>query len=243
MVRVFAEVAIKPLCERIRDILVSNPKVVANYRFNDDWIEINTEDWVPRTRTTIRVGTGSGNRKEQVNAIMQLIAMQEKVLANPDQAMVTESKVFAAINDFAKLNGMPGAKAYFLDPDSEEGQQNRQKINEASKAAQEKEEANEKATLEFQTKIANAEESKARTAEQNVVLTANLKQAQQQLDAVKFQSEQHIKMLEQQLKEAKELASSVDKQKELEFKYYDSDQRADIERLRITTKASGGGNG
>ena len=58
-----------------------------------------------------------------------------------------------------------------------------------------------------------------------------------QLDALKNQSDTEIKQLQQQLAEAQALSNANHKDKELEFRYYDSDQRASIERERIAMQA------
>ena len=86
-------------------------------------------------------------------------------------------------------------------------------------------------------KIAEAEQGKAQAALANVKLTAENKQLQMQLDAIKNSSENEIKQLQQQLAEAQALSNANHKDKELEFRYYDSNQRAEIEKYRIDTQA------
>lgn len=246
MVRVFAETGIKPLCEMIRRLLINHVDTTEDYEFHGEWVQIQPNTWKSRKRTTVRVGTGSGNRKQQAAAVMQILGFQKEILANPAQALVTEGKIFAALNDFAKLSGMPGAGAYFLDPNSPEGKQNKQQVAQGQKAQQDKEMQEQQLLAQVQLKIANAEESKAQTAMQNVNLTAQKNQLQIQLDAQKAMADDQIKQLQQQLSEAQALSNSNHKDKELDFRYYDSDQRAELERLRIAAtlnKDSGESNG
>lgn len=236
MVRVFAETGIKPLMEMIRCLLIKHIDVTSDYEFHDEWVKIAPKNWKKRKHTTVRVGTGSGNRKEQAAALNQVLAYQEKMKADPSQALVTDSQIYAALNDLAKVSGMPSAAPYFLDPDSPAGQENKQKIGE-SQAQQQKKEA-EEAQLLAQTsiKIANAEEGKAQAALRNVELTSQNKQLQMQIDAQKSDYDSELKALQQQLAEAQALASANHKAAELEFRYYDSDQRAQIERERIESQ-------
>ncbi|EOE0154409.1 hypothetical protein ACJ8S7_005062 [Klebsiella pneumoniae] len=238
MVRVFAETGIKPLCEMVRRLLIKHVDTTVDYEFHQEWVQINPAQWKTRNKTTVRVGTGSGNRKEQAAAVMQILGFQEKILANPSQSLVTESKVFAALNDFCKLAGMPGAAAYFLDPNSPEGQQNKQQVDQSLQQQQKQEAEQQQLLAQVQIKIANAEESKAQTQRQNVELTHQKNMLQQQLDQQKLASDNAIKALQQQLAEAKELANSNHKDQELEYRYYDTDTRAETERMRIAATAN-----
>lgn len=248
MVRVFAETGIKPLMEMIRRLLIKHIDTTVDYEFHDEWVQIAPQNWVKRKHTTVRVGTGSGNRKEQAAALTQILAYQEKLMAAPGQALVTEAQVYNALNDLAKTSGMPGVGAYFLDPDSPAGKENKQKVGE-SQAQQEKKEAEEAQLLaQTQYKIANAEEGKAQAALRNVELTAQNKQLQMALDQQKADAEAQLAALQQQLAEAKELATSNHKSAELEYRYYDTNLRNETERMRIEAskqskqKPSGGNN-
>lgn len=237
MVRVFAETGIKPLCEMIRGLLIKHIDTTTQYEFHDEWVEIAPKNWKVRKHTTVRVGTGSGNRKEQAAALNAVLAYQEKVLANPGQSLVTERQVYNALNDLAKVSGMPSVAPYFLDPDSPAGKENKQAVDQNMQQQQQKEAEEAQLLAQTQIKIANAEEGKAQAAQQNVQLTAQIKQLQMQLDQGKNESDATIKALQQQLDEAKALADSNHKDKELEFRYYDSDQRAAIEMARINSKS------
>lgn len=233
MIRVFAEVGIKPLCEMIRGLLIKHVDTTIDYEFHGDWVKVVPSKWKARTRTTVRVGTGSGNRKEQAAAISSILTLQEKIMANPNQALVTEKEVFAALNDFAKFNGMPGVSGYFLDPNSPEGQQNKQAIDQSAQQTQQKQMEDQQKELESMMKLANAEESKARAAEQNVQLQAQVQNLKQQLEFEKMSSNNQLALMKQELAETKELLNKQTKDAELEHKYYDTDARTQVELRRI----------
>lgn len=234
MVRVFAETGIKPLCNRIRDLLIKHHDLLVHYEFRGDWVKLNPSQWAARKKSTVRVGTGSGNRKEQAAAIMQIIGMQEKMLANPSQAMVDDEQLFASVNDFAKSSGMPGAGRYFLDPTSPEGQQKKQQVQQANQQRQQAELKEKQLLADAQTKIAQAETVKAEAAQQSVQLKAQLENQKQKHDLYVKQSDAEIKMLKQQLDEAKTVADSMHKDEELEFRYYDADQKAQLAREQMS---------
>jgi len=228
MIRVFAETGIKPLCNKIRDLLVKHRDVIDNYEFRGEWIEVNPSTWTARTKSTVRVGTGSGNRKEQAAAIMQVLGFQEKVLQNPQQALVTEQQVFAALNDFAKFSGMPGVGAYFLDPASPEGQQNKAQVDANNKAQQEAELKEKQLLAQTQEKIAQAETTKAIAAQQSVELKAQLENQKQMHELEKSQWDTELKALKQQLDEAKTLGDQEIKREQIAHSYYQTDMTAAV---------------
>ena len=221
----------------IRKLLMQHIDATMDYEYHDEWVQVAPKNWIQRKRTTVRVGTGSGNRQQQASALTVVLGYQEKLLANPGQALVTEANVFTALDDLAKVSGMPGAGAYFLDPDSPAGKENKQKVDANMQKQQQKELQEAQMLAQTNAKIAEAEQGKAQAALANVKLTAENKQLQMQLDAVKNNSESEIKQLQQQLAEAQALSNSNHKDKELEFRYYDSNQRAEIEKYRIDTQA------
>ena len=237
MVRVFAETGIKPLMQMIRKLLMKHIDATVDYEYHDEWVQVAPKNWFQRNRTTVRVGTGSGNRQQQASALTAVLGYQEKLLANPGQALVTEANVFTALDDLAKVSGMPGAGAYFLDPDSPAGKENKQRVDANMQQQQQKELQEAQMLAQTNAKIAEAEQGKAQAAMANVKLTADNKQLQMQLDALKNQSDTEIKQLQQQLAEAQALSNANHKDKELEFRYYDSDQRASIERERIAMQS------
>ena len=237
MVRVFAETGIKPLMQMIRRLLMKHIDATIDYEYHDEWVQVAPKNWLQRNRTTVRVGTGSGNRQQQASALTAVLGYQEKLLANPGQALVTEANVFTALDDLAKVSGMPGAGAYFLDPDSPAGKENKQRVDANMQQQQQKELQEAQMLAQTNAKIAEAEQGKAQAALANVKLTAENKQLQMQLDAIKNSSENEIKQLQQQLAEAQALSNANHKDKELEFRYYDSDQRAAIERERIAMQS------
>lgn len=232
MVRVFAE-GIKELCLKIREEVIKHQDVARDYKFRGKWVNVMPQSWGDRENTTVRVGTGTGDKKAQMSALTSVMALQEKILANPQQSLVTEEKVYSAANDFIKLAGMPGAGRYLLDPTTPEGQENKKKVSESSAKAQEAEMKEKTMMMEAQAKIAEAEMQKAKAATENVQLKAQIDSVKNQLKGQEQMAEGQIKMLKQQLEEAKAIADTMGKGEDLKFKYYDANERHDIERERI----------
>jgi hypothetical protein len=237
MIRVIAETGIKPLCYKIRDIARKHEDTVKPYIFRGQWIDVEPGTWKDRTHSTVRVGTGSGNRKAQMGTVMQIIAMQEKILMNPSQSLITEEQVFNAADDFAKFSGMPSARRYLLDPKSPDGQQNKQAVSQSNKAAQEAEQKEKQIMAEATAKIAEAEAQKAKVAEMNAQLKAQVDFQKNQLTLQKQQAENESAYLRQQLEEAKVIVGTQEDEDALRFKYHELDEKLQVERERIAAQA------
>ena len=237
MIRVIAETGIKPLCYMIRSQAMRHQDVMKEYRFRGKWMNVNPSNWTKRSTTTVRVGTGSGNRKEQMQVISQLMILQEKMSAMPGQAMVREQETYSAINDFAKSGGLSGASKYFLDPKSEEGQQHKQQVTESQKQSQQQQQEEQKAMMDLQTKLAEAELSKAKTAQDGVQLKALADQSKNQLVKERQTMDAQMDALKQQLAETEAMLDSGKDDAELQFKYWDSRLKYDTQMAQIAMQA------
>lgn len=233
MIRVLAETGVKPLCYMIRNQVIRHQDVARDYMFRGKWIKVNPKKWRNRSHTTVRVGTGSGNRREQLSAIVQIMSIQEKILANPSQTLVTEAEVFSAANDFAKFSGMPGVRKYLIDPSSPEGKKMRADKDQSSKVAQEAAMKEKQIMLDAQMKIANAQEQLTRIEGMNVQLKSQNEATKAQLKAMEQASQARTDQLTQQLEQAKEVIRTITANKELQFKYYQADQVYDIELRKL----------
>lgn len=247
MVRVFAETGVKEICIRIRNLLIDNRNLAELYAFRGDWVNVNPAGWIARNNTTIRVGTGSGNRKEQAATLMQIMTFQAQIVATPGQALVNETKVFAALNDFVKTAGMPGAAAYFLDPASPEGQQFKQQVDASTQKAKEAELKEKELLATVQMKIAEAEQGKSQAAQMSVQVKGENERLKTQLQAVEAQSQATIQDLQQQLKEAELGLKDTHHMEDLQFKYDQLAQQleialAQLEQAKQAAKNAGGKN-
>jgi chromosome segregation ATPase len=167
--------------------------------------------------------------------------IQEKILANPSQALVNEQRVFDAIDDFAKFSGLPGAGRYFLDPESPEGQQQKQQVDEQNKQSQEAQMKEQQAMLETQTKIADAEVQKAQAQMMNVQLKNQVDSLKAQIDNQDNMSNAELSALKQQLEEAKAELADIQKSEELAYKYWQTEFNGRLQ-LQLASQNDSGEN-
>jgi len=238
MIRVIAETGIKPLCYMIRDHVIRHQDTAKDYVFRGQWVKVDPSTWQSRSHTTVRVGTGSGNRKEQMMALGQIMAFQQQIMANPNQVLVTPEQQYNAINDFAKFAGMASAGRYVLDPQSPKGQENSERVGHMNQQLQQMEMQKEKMTLEFQSKIANAETEKANAASMNVQMKGQIEQLKIKLAAMEGRETAKINLLKQQLAEMQTIISGKENNDEIRFKYWDRQKYYDLEYQRIEAKES-----
>jgi hypothetical protein len=238
MVRSFAETGIKPLCIRIRDLLIKNHNLIDDYEFRGEWVKVNPTGWMARNNTTVRVGTGSGNRKQQAAALMQIMAFQSQIVAMPGQALVNENKVFAALNDFVKTSGLPGAAPYFLDPGSPEGMEFKQQVDASSQEAKASADKEKQLLTQVQTTIAQAEQTKANAAIESVQVKGQNERLKTELSTLKGKHETQISMLQQELSEAQLQLKDVHHTEDLQFKYEQLQQQYDIAMAQLNNSDS-----
>lgn len=234
MVRAIAEVAIKPLCNIIRRLVIKHQDVAIPYKFKGNWIEVNPSTWPEREEnTTIRVGTGSGNRKQEANVIAHIQGIQERLMAMPGQTLVRPQEFFNSVDDFAKTNGLTGASKYMLDPLSEEGVQYRQQSDQSAMKEKQMQDEIDVAQIEMAKAVAQGELIKAQSQADLVRLKSEADFAKNQLEQYKASTQNEISYLKQQLDEAKALMDKGSKGDDLEFKYWDAGERHSIERERM----------
>lgn len=210
IIRVIAETGIKPLYTRVRELLVKHTDAIQNFKFRGQWVQTNPAAWPQRSRTTIRVGTGSGDNSRRMGVIQQILQIQSQIQQIPGQALVDPSKVYSALDDMAKYGELDGASRYFMDPNSPQGQQAAQAAAQQMQQQQQQQMQQQLQELQFQQKLADAEMGKAQAQQQNAVLRA-------QYEEQKLQLTHQIESLKAQLSNAKTLAEAAGKDADREL--------------------------
>ena len=217
IVRVIAESWLKPQMLTIRHLLRRHYDAVINFSLRGEWREVLPSQWPDRARTTVHVGTGSGNEEHLLQALTMVIQGQNQIKQDPMQVMVGPQQEFNAWRRFCHVSGLKADQNYFLDPQSQQGQQAGMEKGQQAQEAQAKEEQNRVAMLEMQAKLANAEMGKAEAQAANVQMKAQLESMQLQLDGAeeaaklqleyaKLDSQEAIKLTELESKESIELS-------------------------------------
>lgn len=233
MVRVVSETGVKPLCTRIRDLSVNHIDAVRDFKFKGTWHQINPAEWIKNRKSTVRVGTGTGDHAQQLVSIEKVLMTQEKVMMNPKQTMVREEQVFAAIDDFCRFSKLNSAAKYFIDPSSPEGQERKKEVEQSSQEAKAKEDQMQMAMAKSQIDLAKAEMGKAQAQMAGVMAKAQSEQAKNQLASQKQVYESELRLLELELTEAHKIADNSKMLSDIAYKYEDLNKRMALELTRI----------
>jgi hypothetical protein len=237
MIRVIAETGVKKICYMIRSLLRKHQDTAKDYKFRGLWVQVEPQKWGDRPSATVRVGTGSGNRKEQQQTLLFLSERQREMKQMPGQTMVTPKGEYALLNDFAKMGGFGSVGQYFLDPESPEGQKMAQQVGQQMQQKEMEAKQKDQAIIKAQLDLAKSELREAETRSQLAVLKGETEQVKNQLEAQKQRSASIVSRLEQQLDEAKLAVDASIDAAELRFKKWDREQYYEVERYRINETA------
>jgi len=237
IIRVIAETGIKPLCTKIRDLSIKHVDSVIDFRFRGQWEKVKPSEWLDRTQCTVRVGTGTGDHQAQVAALTQVMAIQEKILANPAQTILKESNIYTAIDDFCKFSGLNGAVRYFIDPESEEGKKNAIDVGNRMSEQGEKQDAMNAQMAAAQDKIAQAALQEANAKQEAIRLKGQVDQGKNQLTLMKQNHDAQLSAMKQELDEARAVAEAMGKDAQLDFQYDQMDTNTALELTRIEAQS------
>ena len=233
IIRVIAETGLKPLCTMIRDLSVKHVDSVVDFKFRGQWQQIKPSEWLDRTQCTVRVGTGTGDRTAQTAAITQVITMQQQIVADSMQTLVTPLQIFTAMDDFCKFTGLNGATRYFVDPESDQGKQSAKAKGEQADAERKENKAMEQALAKAQIDLGTAALNESVAKQQSVKAKMETDTAKNELTAYKQQSDNQMNALKQQLAEAEAIAENMGKTADLDYKYHQTDSNVALELTRI----------
>ena len=189
MVRVIAETGMKPAYLKIRNLLVRYKDNTTAFKFRGEWTNVNPSDWGDRSRTTIKVGTGTGDDQRKVGAIQQVIAYQSQALQTPDNTLVFAPQVYEAMDEFCRASGLKSAASYFLDPAGKEGKGKEQEHKKTQDEASAKQDQMNQAMAQAQKQLGEAEVMKGQAALQSQQAKIQIEQGKQQMEGMKQKSQ------------------------------------------------------
>lgn len=237
IVRIVAEVGLKPLCYKIRNLCTEHLDAVRDFKFRGQWIQVNPAIWSDRVRSTVRVGTGTGNHQAQIAALDRVLMKQAEINQQPGQVLLTPKNEFKALDDFCKFSGLNSAVGYFIDPDSPEGQQNSQQVQQQMQQQNEQQQQMMIEQLNVQKQLAQAEVEKANVARLNTELKAQVEKAKASLQHEKQRSDLTIQNLQTRIAQFKELIDANADDNDLQFKYDQLFANTALEVTKLETQA------
>jgi len=238
IIRVICETGIKPLCNKIRDIVTQHVDTIQDFQYRGQWVKVNPSEWPKRTKSSVRVGTGTGDVRAKLAAIQQIQMIQEKIMSMPGQALTNPSKIYTTLDDFCKFSGLNGASKYFIDPSSQEGQQVQQQASQSSQQQQQQQQEEQLKQFQLQAQLAQAATTTAEAQQANVQVKAQLELSKHQRELDKHDFESKIAQLLAQIEQAKLVEKSNKEVSELRFKYDELEARTALELTKLEMTSS-----
>lgn len=168
------------------------PRVI---RLRNQWVDVDPRDWVDGMDCTVMVGLGTGDKQQQLGALMNLLNVQKEVLMGQAQmgiTLVTPQNLYNTFSRMVDAMGFKEASAFFTDPTGQQPQP--PAPNPETQALMAKTQAEVQAT---QAKT-QASVQQAQVKTQLMVAQGQAKQQQAQADnVIKLQSARQKSALEQ----------------------------------------------
>ena len=161
MIRNVAETGLRAVYSLIRELLIENKSEAMNFKSNGEWGQSEPSTWPKRTRVSVSVGSGAGEDMRKTAALRELIGYQVQAIQTSEQTLTNQDKIFNSMEEFCSLNDMGVADQYFLNPDTPEGKQAKEVLQQNAQQASQKNEEMQKAALHAQQTLAEAEATKA----------------------------------------------------------------------------------
>ena len=219
MIRVIAETGVKQAYLKIRDLLVRYKDGVTPFKFKGQWKNVNPSQWGDRSRTTIKVGTGTGDDSRKVGAIQQAIAYQAQLVADPRNTLVDQTQLFEALDEFCRVSGLGQATPYFLDPASPEGKKKQEGMDKQTAEQKQKQEKMEQMMAKAQADLGEGERMKGEAAVQSQQAKLQVEGAKMELEHQKHISEADKAAFESRLAEMKTELDAVESRQKIDFDY------------------------
>lgn len=118
--RVFAETGFQDLFKRILQLVSQYQDQATVARVNGQWVDFDPRAWSTQFDFSVNVGLGAGNKEQQVQHLMALGQVQEKLAA---VGLVTPREMYNSARKLAQLLGFKQADLFFKDPENTPPQQ------------------------------------------------------------------------------------------------------------------------
>jgi hypothetical protein len=233
----------------IRDLMVRFQNGMVPYKFKGNWMNVDPSTWGERSRMMVTVGAGAGDSQKKLMALQTLFQTQMQFKQMPDNVMVDTKQLFNSLDDMVELADLGEAEKYFMNPDTQEGQQfaqnkaqQDQQQQQQMMQQQEQQLQMQQQALQAQMQVAAAEQTKAQATMQNG-------QLKEQINAMKAQHTQELEQMKTALQAAKDSAKQAfdyDKLKTdtaLKLTELETNSKMQLERELQANKESLNGSG
>lgn len=225
--RTFGETFVRSMFLRLHDLIRNNYEGELSAKLGGRWVRSVPAEWKKRANVSIKLGSSRDERARKAASMSQVVE-SIKILAETGSTMFSEEKAYNAITDLAKLGGVMSPERYYVDPQSEEGQQASQQKQQKSQEKQQQEMQMQQAMMQANMTLAEAEKMKsmadiemARIKAENDYMQNEVSRMQNlikasdsadknQFDYDKLESDEAIKLTELEMQANKDLSQQLE---------------------------------
>jgi hypothetical protein len=117
--RIFAETGVKRAFRRILELVCKHQERARIIRLRGSWVPMDPRNWSTEMDLTVTVGLGTGNRDQQVQQLLQLINLDERIVqlqGGVDGPLVTARNVYNKLAKLIEATGLKSVESYYTDP-------------------------------------------------------------------------------------------------------------------------------
>lgn len=158
--RVFAETGVKRMFRLIlRNVTKyqSKPRMI---RLRDNWVPMDPRQWKHTYDMTVTVGLGTGNKEQQLGAIMNMLSVDQQIIqlqGGLEGPLVTAKNLYNKLGKLVEASGLKSVETYYTDPEQAQQQPQQPKPDpEMAKAQADIEREQQKAQRLMEIKEAEA---------------------------------------------------------------------------------------
>lgn len=126
MVRCIAN-SLKPVFRGLLKLVIQHQDKPRTIRLRDEWVTFDPRTWDADMDAVVNVGLGAGTRERDMMAMMQVLGLQERILASMGPAIgmqyVSPQNLYNAVAKLTEAAGLRTVGLYFTEPDMEAIQQ------------------------------------------------------------------------------------------------------------------------
>jgi hypothetical protein len=115
IVRVMAETGIKTAMRKAHRLIREHMGNDIAVKLRGNWINISPREWSERTNLTVRVGIGTTNKTERLQALAQIMQYQQGLI-QAGAHWITPMNLYGTMREMTEAAGIEGVERFFTDP-------------------------------------------------------------------------------------------------------------------------------
>lgn len=206
MVRTIAE-GLREFFKLILRLVVKHQDVPRTVRLRGEWVQYDPRSWNAGMDCTVNTGLGAGTRERDMQTMMSVMTMQEKLLAAfgpANNPYVTPDNLYNTLEKLVQASGLKSVNMYFTRPDPQQIQamieaQANQPNPEQMKIQAQMQLEQAKLTVDVEKEKARMAADASKEREQrdaDLAVAAQKMEFDRQLEALRIESQERMKQLD-----------------------------------------------